>query len=351
MLVDVKDEVLAGEPLYNIKNAAGEITDSNVKIELGTEVLEEGTPLNKALLDKVTQNLIAYNVLDKYEDEVDEITGYTSGTENIFNSTQSQVESIALLDNDNVVVAFRDVANGYFGTFMIFDQEGNIVKDKVAFNSNSILYENIVKLKNGNFMIVYRNNVSDNYYGAFVIYDQDGNLVKSETKFSTSKSDYVSASIMENGNVFMACQGYTANSLSYGTFVIYDQDGNLVKGETIFNQGTTYSISVTGLKNGNVLVAYRKYGGSADDTGVFKIYNPNGELVKDTTTFNSTQIDRTKAATLKNGNVFIMFRDPNGLKVNAFVIYDEQGNLIKEKTSATAYDVNYFHCSVDNLFL
>ena len=345
MLVDVKDEVLAGEPLYNIKDAAGEITDGNVKIELGTEVLEEGTPLNKALLDKVTQNLIAYNVLDKYEDEVDEITGYTSGTENIFNSTQSQVESIALLDNDNVVVAFRDVANGYFGTFMIFDQEGNIVKDKVAFNSNSILYENIVKLKNGNFMIVYRNNVSDNYYGAFVIYDQDGNLVKSETKFSTSKSDYVSASIMENGNVFMACQGYTANSLSYGTFVIYDQDGNLVKGETIFNQGTTYSISVTGLKNGNVLVAYRKYGGSADDTGVFKIYNPNGELVKDTTTFNSTQIDRTKAATLKNGNVFIMFRDPNGLKVNAFVIYDEQGNLIKEKTSATAYDVNYFHCS------
>lgn len=49
----VKDEVLSGEPLYVIKDSNGNIVYDNVKLELKTPLIQQGTEVNKALFDKV----------------------------------------------------------------------------------------------------------------------------------------------------------------------------------------------------------------------------------------------------------------------------------------------------------
>ena len=53
----VIDEVLAGEPRYNIKDSGGTTVYSNAQIELATTVTTAGTPLNKALFDSIQTDL------------------------------------------------------------------------------------------------------------------------------------------------------------------------------------------------------------------------------------------------------------------------------------------------------
>ena len=48
MLQDIKDEVLAGEPLYVIQNPDGTVLQDNVKITQKTPIVQEPTPLNRA---------------------------------------------------------------------------------------------------------------------------------------------------------------------------------------------------------------------------------------------------------------------------------------------------------------
>ena len=56
-MIDVVDEVLAGEPRFTIKDNAGNILYDNVQIELKTQVTTEGTPQNKALYDSIKTDL------------------------------------------------------------------------------------------------------------------------------------------------------------------------------------------------------------------------------------------------------------------------------------------------------
>lgn len=54
---NVVDEVLAGEPRYNITDSQGNILYRNVKIDLATAITTAGTPLNKVLFDSIRADL------------------------------------------------------------------------------------------------------------------------------------------------------------------------------------------------------------------------------------------------------------------------------------------------------
>lgn len=63
-MIEVKDEILEGEPLYRIRDKDGNILFDNVTLEMITEVLQSGTPLNKTLFDSIKNyidNLIPNN--------------------------------------------------------------------------------------------------------------------------------------------------------------------------------------------------------------------------------------------------------------------------------------------------
>lgn len=57
-MLEVKDEILEGEPRYRIRDKNNNIINDDVLIERTTPVLQEGTPVNKALFDKIISFLV-----------------------------------------------------------------------------------------------------------------------------------------------------------------------------------------------------------------------------------------------------------------------------------------------------
>ena len=54
--LEANDEVLNGEPLYEIKDGTGKVIGTNCTIELITSLITEGTAINKSLFDKIDLN-------------------------------------------------------------------------------------------------------------------------------------------------------------------------------------------------------------------------------------------------------------------------------------------------------
>ena len=187
------------------------------------EPIEEGTPVNKVLIDIIASKLIGYNVLNDVEIELDKIENDFSKmtSKTVFNSGFTLYTSCTTLGNGNVLIAYRDADNSGYGTFVIVSQSGNIVKSEMVFNSGSTTEISSTTLANGNALIAYTDGDNSNY-GTFVIVDQNGNIVKNETVFNNGTTYDISSTSLGNGNVLIAYRDVGNNQ--YGTFIIVDQD-------------------------------------------------------------------------------------------------------------------------------
>ena len=134
---------------------------------------------------------------------------------------------------------------------------------KYIFNSATTTYISATTLSNDNVLIAYTDSGNSNY-GTFCIYNKDGNQVVAPTVFNSATTGYISATTLSNDNVLIAYQD--AGNSNYGTFCIYNKDGNQVVAPTVFNSATTTYISATTLSNDNVLIAYRDNGNSGYGT-------------------------------------------------------------------------------------
>jgi FG-GAP repeat len=252
----------------------------------------------------------------------------------VFESASTSYISAATIPNGNVLVAYRGASN--YGTFVIYDSAGNLIKSATVFESANVNNISVTTLTNSNILIAYMDAGNSNY-GTFVIYDSAGNLIKSATVFESAATYEISATTLTNGNVLIAYQDLT-NSRN-GTFVIYDSVGNLIKSATVFDSGYIAGISVATITNGNVLIAYYDYDNSI--YGTFVIYDSTGNLIKSATVFESAATYKISATTLTNGNVLIAYLDAGNSNYGTFVIYDSAGNLIKSATVFESADISY----------
>jgi hypothetical protein len=58
-MLEIKDEILSGEPKYRFRDNNGNIIQDNVSIEQITPVIQEGTPVNKALVKGLQQEMLS----------------------------------------------------------------------------------------------------------------------------------------------------------------------------------------------------------------------------------------------------------------------------------------------------
>ena len=58
-MLEIKDEILTGEPRYRVRDNNGNIIQDNVSIEQITPALQEGTPVNKALVEGLQQEMLS----------------------------------------------------------------------------------------------------------------------------------------------------------------------------------------------------------------------------------------------------------------------------------------------------
>jgi antitoxin component YwqK of YwqJK toxin-antitoxin module len=345
-------------------------------------VTSGGMPVNDILLEQEVRNLSITAMkgslgldMTQFVEKVSETTFNAGDT-----YSSSGNVSIAHFPNGNILIAYQDVGDSYYGNFVIYDSAGNLVKSETTFKAALISWPSTTTLQNGNILITYGVNfpskdnfviydsagnevvsettyneggtqhpsattltngniliayrdLGDSSYGKFVIYDSAGNLVKAETTFSATTS-IPSVATLTNGNVLIA---YNANSNGY--FIILDSAGKEIVSETIFNVGSVYTPSLKIFNNGNILIAYRDGGGSS--YGNFVIYDSAGNLVKAETTFNSGTTTALSTTNLTNGNILIAYQDWSSSSGN-FVIYDSAGNLVKSETTFHASSIGNY---------
>lgn len=79
-MIEVQDEILSGKPRYQIVDYNGNVIYTNVSVDLVNDVIQEGTPLNKALFDSIKQKM------DSNSNKIDNLH-FTKSRGNLFPST------------------------------------------------------------------------------------------------------------------------------------------------------------------------------------------------------------------------------------------------------------------------
>lgn len=103
--LEVKDEILNGEPLYVIKDSSGKVIYDNVKLELKTPLIQEGTPINKSLFDKIDYIGQCLATMDKTGEDI--FNFITTGIYDNNVTIPEQVDSYRLLNLENEVSSIK----------------------------------------------------------------------------------------------------------------------------------------------------------------------------------------------------------------------------------------------------
>lgn len=74
-MIEVKDEILSGEPLYDISDSQGNLIYSGVRIELITALVQQGTPLNKLLFDSINSSINERLLITSKATETEAVNG------------------------------------------------------------------------------------------------------------------------------------------------------------------------------------------------------------------------------------------------------------------------------------
>lgn len=110
MNLNVKDEILSGEPLYRIKQGDKTLYD-NVTVEMTTAMEQQGTPINKKLFDKIDVN-IENMLINKYITPTISFSGSKKQEYAI-----SYISSMGSDNQDGFKVTSNDVSNEAYKIF------------------------------------------------------------------------------------------------------------------------------------------------------------------------------------------------------------------------------------------
>jgi hypothetical protein len=200
----------------------------------------------------------------------------------------------------------------------------DVTIDEITFKSGRSSFIQSAELTNGNVVIAYKD--PDDQRGKFVIYNSDGIEILGETTFSWESVDDVSVTGLNNGNFLIA---YEKNSTTTTcNFVIFNASGHQIGGETFIKNGNTAWIRLATLTNGNVIILYRDY---PDMDGKFVIYDTNEDLIGSETVYYAGSVGSVSVTSLLNGNALIAYWDGPG-DAGAFVISDTNGYIVKSAT-------------------
>lgn len=339
---NVDDEIIDGNPEYNITQKL----NGKYEIDLANEIIQDGTSLNKAIFDKLKKinRILGYNSVTSEDLGNDEINLQTENIEinNIENNERILMTSngIALPAKDFSVS--RTTSGLYYGKviklasgrkFSIMHESASNASLKAKYTDNdfvnytevnlaSTLGNNfynefdIIELENENILICGM----DYDYGKsyYAILNKNGVVVKNPTEIGYS-GQQPKLLKLSNGNIMLV------NGGANGYAGIFNNNGSLIKSrQYIGNLGNArFEISKY---SGNVIIY-----GLATDTGknYIKILDGNLNVLLNITT-NDGSIRTLNS--LSNGEIFMCLENIGSPTYKYYVVYDESGNIVKEKT-------------------
>ena len=312
------------------------------QVNLYAEDLYRIDPMIFNLLRKIadTENLITdqtpyFPFTYKNEVSSDQLYGPT-----IFQSLGAEEVEIAPLSNGGAAIVYRDFSFSY-GYFVLVDAEGDVTAGPTQITNDSCIYFGVGQMANGNIMITYLKGNSP-YYANYTIINTAGTILTSDVDIPgfSQRSDEFTVISLNNGNVLIDGVNDVGGAYT-GKFVILSSSGSLIKD---VDYAPYYAVShhAAKLQNGNVVIVF---GTDSPFEGRFVIYDENGNLIKSATTFvdgMGAYLQHPEVVSLSNGNFAIAFGQPTP-DYGSFVIYDEDGNLVKSLTPYETGGVTYYN--------
>lgn len=245
--------------------------------------------------------LLNGNIVIAYKNATDTYMWYTIINEegNIVKAiTRSRVLSnsiSALALSNGMFVISGSYSTSLYGRSEFFYANGLASTSGYFSTATTISTHSVSELLNGNIFYAFYGGTSN---GQFKITNKTLGTIKSETIFNAVNTPYVSSSPLQNGNVFLCY----SNSTTSGCFQIISETGVVVKTETVFNAGNTANIYSSVLQSGNILITYKNV---LDGKINFVIYDQDGIIVK-TSSLITTSSGYIYLASSKTGIVSIL---------------------------------------------
>lgn len=157
-----------------------------------------------------------------------EVSGTTVsfGTESVFNAAKTQHISAAALSADRFVAAYQDQGNSSYGTAIVGDVWGTVIKwgSESVFNDAGSGYTSVGELSSGEFAVTYADS-GNSSYGTSIIGEISGTgiLWGTESVFNTDSTTFTSVARLSLGKYLVACR--SSSSPGYGKAVLFDIGG------------------------------------------------------------------------------------------------------------------------------
>lgn len=210
-MIEVKDEILNGEPLYRIKDNQGNILHDNITIEMITQLIQAGTPINKVLFDSIKEDIF------EYKEPI-----YT------FKPTVSYLENYVPKLNSNNESGFEITSTAYVANnafYKLFD--GSVSVEFARDEYLQIKLKESVNIKKIKFTVSTSTTTSGNVFSFWGSIDGT-NWVKIATSNSTMTAHEVNVNVNMYFKYFkVSC--YTSSASGTAKLSILNIDCNYVQ--------------------------------------------------------------------------------------------------------------------------
>ena len=185
-------------------------------------------------------------------------TVISAGSPTVFESADSEWNSVTRLTDTTAIVTYRDNGNSGYGTACILTVSGSSITSgtPVVFESASTYYISVIRLTDTKALVAYQDR-GNSSYGTSVILTISGTSISVGTPvvFESASTEYISADMLTATKAIVV---YRDASPTYGTACILTVSGTSITAVTpvVFESASVYYPSVTALSDTKAIVAY-----------------------------------------------------------------------------------------------
>ena len=239
----------------------------------------------------------------------------TFGTEEIFNTTSTQVISATTLDATHFVVAYQDAGNGNKVTAIV----GTVSGSTIGFGAEYVFpattttndYISATTLDATHFVVAYRN-FSNDSHGTAIVGTVNVNEIVYGTpvEFNEAFTSSCSATTLDATH-FVVAYGNGNYSTNSGTAIVGTVSGSAISYGTavVFNSATTTYCSTSTLDATHIVVAFRDVGNSGKGTAIVITVTGSAIAYGSEYEFNSGSTNYCSITTLDATHFIVAYQD------------------------------------------
>ena len=255
----------------------------------------------------------------------------SAGSPTVFNSASTHYISAVTLNENKVLVSYRDNGNGYYGTAVVLTiNDMSITKGSpVVFESASVDYISAVKLSENKVLVSYRDNGNSGYGTAIVLTINGTSITKgSPIVFESGSTTHISAVSLNENKVLVSYRD--GGNSGYGTAIVLTiNESSITAGSPIvFESASVDYISAVSLNENKVLVSYRDIGNSNYGTAIVLTINGTSITKGSPIVFNSDSASYISAVTLNENKVLVSYRDNGNSHYGTAIVLTINGTTI-----------------------